>query len=61
MKKKQLIKYTSVYGIWRVTTEDINGEIIKNLGNHKGWIDEIALFLKDKCCYSLTFMRIKKL
>lgn len=44
------------YGIWKVTTEgDCEGRSTSHLGTFEGFIDEIALALADKCCYSLTF------
>ena len=50
------MKNKLIYGTWQVTTEgDCEGRSIKNLGQHTGYIDEIALHLADKCYYSLTF------
>ena len=49
----------SVYGVFKVTTEgDCEGRTIEDLGTYKGYIDEIAFALADKCYYSLTFHQI---
>ena len=48
--------YQNLYGLWKVTTEgDEEGRTTKSLGIYEGWVDEIALYLSDKCYYSLTF------
>lgn len=42
--------------IYKVTTEaDCEGRTMKTLGYFVGEIDEIALFLADKCAYELKF------
>jgi len=49
-------KYKNPYGFWEVTTEgDVEGKTTKHLGTHKGYLDEIAFALADKCYYSLRF------
>ena len=49
----------SVYGVFKVTTEgDCEGRSVRDLGTYKGYIDEIAFALADKCYYSLTFHQI---
>lgn len=49
-------KYKSSYGMWRVTTEgDCEGRSVKELGVYKGYIDDIAFALADRCCYDLEF------
>lgn len=54
MKKE--LTYTNTYGLWKVTTEgDCEGRSIRDLGTFKGYIDEIAFALADKCFYSLCF------
>lgn len=55
MNKKEY----SVYGVFKVTTEgDCEGRSVRDLGTYKGYIDEIAFALADKCYYSLTFHQI---
>lgn len=50
------LTYTNNYGLWKVTTEgDCEGKSTRDLGIHKGYIDEIAFALADKCSYSLNF------
>ena len=50
------MEYKDTYGTWIVTTEgDVEGRTIRNLGAFTGHIDEIALYLADKCYYSLKF------
>jgi hypothetical protein len=54
--KKLPKNYQSTFGIWEVTTKgDCEGKTPKNLGTYKGHIDEIALYLANKCYYSLHF------
>lgn len=54
-------KYKDIYGYWRVTTEgDCEGRTTKTLGTFKGYIDDIALSLANKCSYSLCFTKIKE-
>jgi DNA-directed RNA polymerase subunit RPC12/RpoP len=54
-------QYKSTFGVWNVTTEgDCEGKSIKNLGQYEGHIDEIALYLADKCYYSLCFRPTQK-
>lgn len=49
----------SVYGVFKITTEgDCEGRSVRDLGTYKGYIDEIAFALADKCYYSLTFHQI---
>lgn len=49
----------SVYGVFKVTTEgDCEGRSVRDLGTYKGYIDEIAFALADKCYYSLEFHKI---
>ena len=51
--------YDEVFGTWEVTTEgDVEGRTTKNLGNFTGYIDEIALYLANKCYYSLHFKKV---
>ena len=51
--------YDNPYGIWEVTTEgDCEGKTTRRLGVYSGYIDEIALALADKCCYSLQFSQL---
>lgn len=51
--------YTKLFGVWRVTTEgDVEGRSTEHLGTFEGWIDEIALWLADRCYYSLNFKKI---
>lgn len=48
----------NIYGTWIVTTEgDVEGRSTTNLGTFTGYVDEIALYLADKACYSLSFAR----
>lgn len=52
-------RYLNPYGLWKVTTEgDVEGRTIRQLGIHKGYIDEIALALADRCYYSLNFKAV---
>lgn len=54
--------YTNLYGTWEVTTEgDVEGRTTKHLGTHTGWVDEIALYLGNKCYYSLCFKRVEQI
>ena len=54
-------KYKDIYGYWIVTTEgDCEGRTTKTLGTFKGYIDDIALSLANKCYYSLCFTKIKE-
>lgn len=47
------------YGIWKVTTEGgFGAKSTIQLGIYEGFIDEIALALANKCCYSLTFKQL---
>lgn len=51
-------EYTKLYGTWTVTTEgDCEGKTVKNLGVHKGYVDEIAFHFADKAFYSLQFKK----
>lgn len=53
--------YKNVYGTWSVTTEgDVEGRTTINLGTYKGYVDEIALHLADKCYYSLCFKKMSE-
>lgn len=57
MNKKM---YDSTYGLWEVTTEgDVEGRSTRNLGTHKGHVDEIALHLAKECFYSLHFKLVE--
>lgn len=48
--------YNNPYGIWEVTTEgDCEGRSTTKLGIYKGYIDDIAFALADKCYYCLCF------
>lgn len=52
--------YKNTYGTWQVTTEgDVEGRSTKPLGFFTGHVDEIALYLADKCYYSLCFKHIE--
>lgn len=52
--------YKNPYGHWKVTTEgDVEGRSTSHLGDYTGYVDEIALFLADKCYYTLTFNKIE--
>lgn len=47
------------YGTFQVKTEgDIEGRSMVSLGIYTGFIDEIALYLADKCYYSLYFSKV---
>ncbi len=49
-------KYKCPYGMWRVRTEaDVEGRSMKELGVYKGYIDDIAFALADRCYYALEF------
>lgn len=49
-------KYQEPFQIWKVTTEgDCEGRSTRDLGIHRGYIDEIAFALADKVMYSLQF------
>jgi hypothetical protein len=51
--------YKNSYGLWQVDTEgDCEGRTSKQLGKFFGHMDEIALFLADRCFYSLTFKKV---
>lgn len=51
-----------LYGVWHVTTEgDCEGKSTKDLGQHEGWVDEIAFSLANKVYYSLSFKRVAPL
>lgn len=51
--------YDSTYGLWKVETEgDCEGRTKKDIGIYKGYVDEIALHLADKCLYSLMFTKL---
>jgi hypothetical protein len=53
-------QYGQAYGIWKVTTEgDCEGRSTRDLGIFKGFIDEIALHLADRCYYTLDFKPVK--
>lgn len=44
------------YATWKVTTEgDCEGRTVHDLGEHTGFIDDIAFELGSKAYYSLTF------
>ena len=48
------------YGVWEVYTEgDCEGRSVRDLGAYQGKISDIAVFLKDKCYYTLRFERFK--
>ncbi len=48
-----------LYGYWHVTTEgDCEGRSIRDLGFHKGCLNDIAFALADKQYYSLQFTPI---
>ena len=58
MDKKLSTDYSNPYGTWIVTTEgDVEGRSVKQLGTFTGFIDEIALYLANKCFYSLNFSK----
>ena len=58
-KMKKELTYKNPYGLWKVTTEgDCEGRSTRDLGIFKGYIDEIAFALADKCFYSLEFKYI---
>lgn len=58
-EKKLNPAYTNLFGVWRVTTEgDCEGKSIEHLGTFEGWVDEIALWLADRCFYSLNFKKV---
>jgi len=51
--------YKSSYGLWEVSTEgDCEGRSTTQLGKYFGHMDEIALFLADRCFYSLQMNKI---
>lgn len=51
--------YRNTYGLWKVTTEgDEKGIHTRDLGVHKGHIDEIAKQLASSVFYSLTFTAV---
>lgn len=53
-------QYVSPFGTWKVTTEgDVEGKTTQDLGTYTGYIDEIALWLADRCYYSLQFQTVK--
>ena len=52
------MKKSDLYGTWRVRTEgDVEGRTIADLGTFTGFVDEIALYLSNKCYYSLEFKK----
>ena len=52
--------YANPFGTWEVTTEgDVEGRSTTRLGIFTGFVDEIALHLANRVCYSLCF-RAKK-
>ena len=54
------IEYRNTYNTWHVTTEgDEEGRTIRDLGNHRGQIDEIAKSLSHLACYKLSFSPVK--
>ena len=58
--KKLTPAYSDPYGTWEVTTEgDVEGRSTKHLGTFTGFVDEIALYLADKCYYSLQFRKVE--
>ena len=55
------VGYNNPFGLWQVTTEgDAEGRSTKYLGEFEGFVDEIALHLAEKCCYSLRFRRLEQ-
>lgn len=55
--KMEVPNYNSPLGWWQVTTEgDCEERTTKHLGKHYGHVAEIALFLADKCFYTLNFV-----
>ncbi len=51
--------YSSINGVWRVTTEgDEEGRSVKDLGVHTGFVDEIAAYLASNSFYSLHFTAV---
>lgn len=60
MFSKLAEEYKDTYGTWEVTTEgDCEGRSTTNLGTFVGHIDNIALFLVNKCYYSLRFSKVE--
>jgi hypothetical protein len=48
--------FNNTYGTWHVTTEgDEEGRTVRDLGIHKGYIDEIAYKLSGEAYYGLEF------
>lgn len=55
-----MTEVSSTYGLWSVSTEgDCEGRSTMGLGNHEGFIDEIALSLAGRAYYSLQFTPLK--
>lgn len=53
-------QYRSLEGRWKVTTEgDCEGKSVTDLGEHDGFVDEIARKLAHRCYYSLTFHAVR--
>lgn len=49
-------RYLNLFGLWSVSTEgDEEGRSTRRLGIYRGWVDEIAFHLADKCYYCLEF------
>ncbi len=49
-------RYKCPYGMWKVRTEaDCEGRSMRELGVYKGYIDDIAFALADRCFYALQF------
>jgi len=54
------IEYRNTYNTWHVTTEgDCNAFTTRDLGIHRGQIDEIAKALAHKSNYKLSFEPVK--
>lgn len=56
MPNKRIHDYSSTFGTWHVDTEgDCEGRTTRDLGVHRGHIDEIAKRLAPSCYYGLRF------
>ncbi len=54
------MKNLQAYGTWKVTTEgDCEGRTTTHLGEHTGYIDDIAFALAARAYYSLRFSAVE--
>ena len=54
-----MTKQLDAFGTWKVTTEgDCEGRTVRHLGEHTGYLDDIAFALADQAYYGLRFDRV---